>query len=286
MDNYSYIGETQNKQSDKKNKVNNFSKYEARRTLFARDNFYKTVMAYMLCGMIASAFLYITYLIYGVFNEMNVPTLSIASLTVLRYTVVVIFALVGLFFSFAALAGTYNYICGMSAEPQSDSLMPDAAGFGDILSPLGSIQALKGTMKLFLLVALQLIAILAPTFAGIYTLVISDLSTAMKTLFIALTVFMALCLLLFIAFLLLPYPYIRKKEPYLSVYATYGKSASCALGQLHRAFSLFGSYWLLLILSILSFGVLLIVYAVPYMAHAYARLGAYMYDIYSNKEKK
>lgn len=280
-----FVGEIQKTQFNKSGKQNRYFKSEAKRTLFAADNFYKAVMSHFICGAASGGFFFITYYVPGLVEIFCSDFLSEKAVTSLSNTINVILYILFSFFAFAFFFGVYILASRMKDEPDSEPGAPQFASLSAMLLPLGSKKNARRTFGLYLILAAELTASVAPVvFVFSYIEYVSFTpfaSFAIKAVVLLCSVFTCL----FFAMLFVPMPYVMAENKDANAAVLYKKSASAALCGIWRCYSLLFSFIPLLLLCVLTFGVLFYAYALPYMTLSFAKTGEYLYYL-QNPERK
>lgn len=284
-DQTAYIGELQRNQTNKSAKQNRYFKSEAKRTLFAADNFYKSVISHLICGMVSSSFLYMAFYVPDLCYIFFGDFLSEASVGLLSKTVEVILYVLASFFFFAFSAGIYTLASNMKDEPDSTPGAPSVASMADMLTPLNSFKNFGRTFALFLIVAVELTVSVLPS---VFVFLLSDQAGLGTFSSVVIKIVCVQCSAFACAFflsLLVPMPYVIKEDESIGAFAAYKKSASAALCGIWRVYALVLSFIPLLLLSAVTCGILFFAYVYPYMSLALSKAGRYLYYI-ENPERR
>lgn len=258
-------------------KLNAYFKSEARRTLYAADNYYKSVLSHLICGMFCGGFLYLTFYVPDLVNTVFKATLSEEARELLSSSVNTVLILLFAFFLFAFFSGVCCLAAKLRDDPDRAEGAPDAADLSEILKPLGSRASFGRTAALFIILAAQLAAV---TVSAAYVVrhaggigIGTPAAALVKIVSVAAASFMSL----FFVFLFIPMPYVLRDRPGIGAFGAYRESARAALRGIGKCFKLLLSFIPLLILSVLSFGVLFFAYVLPYYVLSAAKLGEYLY---------
>jgi len=280
-----FIGETQRNQSFKQIKQNRYFKSEAKRALFAADNFYKAALSHFICGVISGVFLFLTYYVPDLVYVFTSDFISEASAALLSQVINVILIVLFSFFLFTFFLGAYCFAASMKSEPDGTPGVPDLSDMSKMLSPVDSFKHFGRTLALYFIYAFELIVAVSPS---VFVILYSDAigidgftSALMKIVSVACSLF----IVVFFTALFAPMPYVLQEDDNVGVFTAYKKSASAALCGIWRIYSLFFSFIPLMLLSALTFGVLYFAYALPYMTTAFAKAGEYLYYI-ENPERR
>lgn len=283
-DNMTYVGEIQRDQRNKGAKQNRHFKAEARRALFASDNFYKAVISHLICGAMCGGFLYITYYTPDLFDMYFSALIGEKAAGLLTNTFnAVMYALFALVFM-VFFAGVYTLAARMRETPDSE---PGAVGYSSLsamLDPISGFRNFRRTIVITLILTVELAVVAAP---AVVVFIFADgtgMNGTLLFLLKAATVIPTAFICLFFIFLLVPMPYVTENDPGIGAFAAYKKSASAALCGIWRCYGLLFSFIPLILLSALTFGVLYFAYTVPYMTLSYAKAGEYLYTI-ANTER-
>lgn len=285
-DTTAFIGELQSEQKRKSGKQNRYFKSEARRTLFAADNFYKAVISHFIAGTASGGFLFLTLYIPDLARIFFSDFISEKAVKSLAVTANVILFIIFSFFFFAFFLGAYILAARMRDEPDKEPGAPKYASLSAMLMPLGCLKNARRTFALYLILASELAASVMPTVFVFSFIKYTDLNGFSAFAVKALVVFCSAFACIFFIMLFSPMPYVMAENRGEGALRLYVKSASAALCGIWRCFALLFSFLPLILLSILTFGVLFFAYVLPYMTLSFAKAGEYLYYIENPERKK
>ena len=278
MNAYSLVGEQPQNQKNKRKKQNRLFRSEAQATLMAKDNYYKSILAHLICVLMSGGFFYAAYLVNSYGKEYGIGDMSAQAVSAFTLCLSVILCVIGAFLMFSFFLGAYTLCCEMNGQTEADG-STRVSSLSAILTPFSSKRELKNTFVLFIILAFELFICTAPTvfiFRFVGQTGQNGFSVFMIKVFIlACSVFVGL----FFTFFLLPYPYISKNSNEKSVFRMYAQSVKASLCDIWLGYNMILSFVFLLILSALSFGVLYFAYTMPYMTHSMAKVGEYLYKL-------
>lgn len=278
MNAYSLVGEPERKQKNKRGKQNRLFRSEAQATLMSGDNYYKSILAHLICILMSGGFFYAAYAVKEFGAEYGIGDMSEQAVSAFTLCLSVILCLIGAFLMFSFFLGAYILCCDMNAEQEPDGSM-HVSSLSSVMIPLSSKKNFKNTFVIFVIFALELLICSAPTVFICVNIGQTGLGPA-AVFFIKL--FMVICSIfvgLFFTFFLLPYPYVMKNSDEKSVFRMYAQSVKASLCDIWLGYNMILSFVFLLILSALSFGVLYFAYTMPYMSHSMAKVGEYLYKL-------
>ena len=280
-----FIGEIQTQQKRKSGKQNRYFKKEAKRTLFAADNFYKAVISHFIAGVLSGGFLFMTFYVPGLTQLFFSDFISENAVNALATALNIILYIIFSFFFFAFFFGAYILAARMRDEPDKEEGRPKYSSLSAMLLPLNCLKNARRTFALYLILAAEITASTLPS-ALVFTFMRStDLGGLPAFLIKALVVFCSAFACVFFIMLFAPMPYVMAENKGAGAAELYRKSASAALCGIWRCFALLFSFIPLILLSILTFGVLFYAYALPYMTLSFAKAGEYLYYI-ENPERR
>lgn len=284
--NSAFIGELQSNQKHKSVKQNRYFKSEAKRTLFASDNFYKAVISHFIVGIFSGGFLFLTFYVPDLVNIFFSDFLSEKAVTALSLSLNIILTVVFSFFFFAFFAGAYILGAKMKDEPDNEPGAPKFASLSVMLLPLSTLKNARRTLVLYLILAAELAASVLPS-VFVFSFIGRTELSAVSAFFVKLLVVLCSAFACtFFIMLFAPMPYVLEEDKDAKASVLYRKSAGAALCGIWRCYTLLFSFIPLILLSILTFGVLFYAYALPYMTLSFARAGEYLYYIENPERKK
>ncbi|MBQ7698781.1 MAG: hypothetical protein IJT49_00380 [Clostridia bacterium] len=285
-DNFAFIGELQSEQKRKSGKQNKYFKSEAKRTLFAADNFYKAVISHFIAGAASGGFLFLTYYIPSLTSMFFSDFLSEKAVNTLSLTLNVILYTVFSAFFFAFFFGAYVLASKMKDEPDKEPGAPRFASLSSMLIPLNSLKNARRTFCLYLILAAELAVSVLPSVFVFSFIKMTELDR-ISVFFVELTVVLCSAFAcVFFIMLFVPMPFVMAENRGAGAAELYKKSASAALCGIWRCYALLFSFLPLILLSILTFGVLFFAYTLPYMTVSCAKVGEYLYYLENPERKK
>ncbi len=286
QDNTAFDYRADENQPQKSIKQNRFFKSEARRTLFAADNFYKAVISHFISGTVSGGFLFMTIYTPGLVELFFADFISRQATVTMSTTVNIILMIIFSFLAVSFTFGAYYLASKMKNEPDSEPGAPDYASLSAMLLPLNSLKNARKTVFLYLILAAELTVSVMP---AVYVFSnIAQTGVGLFTAFLIKTTVLSCSAFACIFFLMLfvPMPYIIDENKGASALTLYKKSVSAALCGIWRCFALLFSFIPLILLSVLTFGVLFFAYTLPYMTLSFAKVGEYLYYIENPERKK
>ena len=285
-DDPAFVGELQSNQRRKSKKQNRYFKSEAKRILFAADNFYKSVISHFIVGITSGGFLFMTVYIPDIVKTAFNGILGEKAMSALTVTLNTVMYVVFSAFFFAFFSGAYILASKLKDEPDTEPGKPKFASLSSMLIPLNNLKNARRTFVLYLILAFELAASVLPTvlvFAFIGQSGLNGMAAlAVRTVVLSCSAFMCV----FFVALFAPMPYIMAENRGANAVRLYKKSASAALCGIWRVYALLFSFIPLILLSILTFGVLFYAYALPYMTISFAKAGEYLYYLENPERKK
>lgn len=267
-------------------KLNSHFRAEARRTLFAGDNYYRSVLSHLICGLFSGGPLFLSFYAPDLIGNVFGGSMSDEAVTLLSVSVNTVLYLISAFLFFASFSGVYILASRMKDEPDRVDGAPDPADLSVMLRPVGSGKSLCRTAGVFITLAAELSAAVIPAVYVISRVSGTGIDPFAAVAIKVVSVLIASFLSLFFLILLVPMPYVLEAEPEAGVLEIYRKSAGAAVRGAGRCILLLLSFIPHLILSVLSFGVLFFAYTLPYMTLSMAKLGGYLYNITNIERKK
>ena len=252
-------------------------KASARATLYTEDHFHKAVIACFL-PILFFCLLFVYIDAAAFFFDLLSGALPEILCQVLFVAVSLIAGAIFAFFIFAMIAGVYGFVSGLKTGEGSMTTIPDTADLNRILSPIASRGKMKETLFAFLYFLLFVIPALFPVILFVF-LGRRFLFPDGGILFAVITA--ALFVILFIYTMLVLYD--MAAVPYLSHDGISDQRermrVSRRIMKKHRieALRLLFSFVPLMVLSLLTLGLLLFFYVLPYMAIAYGKLAESAY---------
>ncbi len=278
MDSYSLVGEPYHERKNNRAKQNRLFRSEAQATLMSGDNYYKSILAHLICVLMSGGFFYAGYLVIDYGRGYGIGGMTKEAVDAFTLCLCVILCLIGAFMLFAFLFGAYRLSCEMNADLTDKDSM-EASSVSVILSPLSTKKDFRNTLVIFFILSLELFICAAPTVFVLVNAGTLGLNGFAVFMIKAFTVACSIFLGLFFVFLLLPLPYIVKNGAFHSPFRMYKESAKAALTDIWLGYNMLISFTFWLILSFLSFGVLYFAYTMPYMTHSMAKVGEYLYNL-------
>ncbi len=269
-----------------KRKLNSHFRSEARRTLFAGDNYYRSVLSHLICGLFSGGALYLSFYAPDLIKTVFGGSLGEESTALLSASVNTVLYLVSAFLFFAFFSGVYLLASAMKDEPDTAEGDPDPADLSMMLRPVGSHRSLSRTAGVFIILAAELALAVIPAVYVISRVSGTGIDPRAAAAVKIVSVIAASLLSLFFIILLVPMPYALEAEPDAGVLELYRKSAKAAVRGAFRCVLMLLSFIPHLILSVLSFGVMFFAYTLPYMTLSMAKLGEYLYNITYFERKK
>ena len=135
-----FIGEIQTQQKRKSGKQNRYFKKEAKRTLFAADNFYKAVISHFIAGVLSGGFLFMTFYVPGLTQLFFSDFISENAVNALATALNIILYIIFSFFFFAFFLGVYILAARMRDEPDKEEGRPKYASLSAMLLPLNCLK--------------------------------------------------------------------------------------------------------------------------------------------------
>ena len=274
-ENITYVGQAPSTHGGRK--LNRYFRKEARRVLFAADNYYKSVLSHLICGMFCGGFLYMTFYVPDIVRIVFSGVMSEEARKLFSATLNTVLILLFSFFLFMFFSGVFMLAADMKDEPDSVPGAPETADLSKMLTPLASGVRFRFFASLFIILALELSLSVLPSVFIFRYLSGAGIGAFASFLIKAAAVSASAFLSLFFIFLLLPLPFILENVKGIGVLHAYRESASIAVRGFFRCFSLLLSFIPHLLLSVLSFGVLFFAYVLPYMTLSMTKAGEYLY---------
>lgn len=285
-ENYAFIGELESKQTQKSGKQNRYFKSEAKRTLFAADNYYKSVISHFIVGTASGGFLFLTFYIPGFVQIFFSDFLSKKSADALTAALDVVLIIIFSFFLFSFFSGAYILASRMKDEPDNEPGAPDYSSLSAMLIPLNSLKNARRTFALYLILTAEIAVSVLPSVFVFLFIGRTELDPFAIITVKAVVIMCSAFACLFFLMLFVPMPAVMAENKDEGAVALYKKSASAALCGIWRCYALLFSFIPLILLSALTFGVLFFAYTLPYMTISCAKAGEYLYYIENPERKK
>ena len=271
-------GEYPRKQN--KRRLLRYLKSEALAALYAKDNFYKTIIALFMpilvfCTMLA--YRDALSFIFTLLSEYMEPSACELLYRAVSGCSFAVFA----FFIYASAAGSYEFISGLKTKRGVSAAQPDSADFAALLAPIASRTELKKTFLTF--IRTVLISGLCAFLLWILWIVCRIFLAEYETVFIICSSFLIAVLIGVIVHLfycLLAVPFLKRDG---KNNARERMRISCKVMRKYRfcAVRMFFSFIPLILLSLFTFGVLFFLYVLPYMVLSYGKLAEFAYLEYN-----
>ncbi len=240
-----------------------FFKSEARYFTVRSDNLAKLIFAFLTVGIFAAFFIYIHDAVC------SAPYLGIFSLGVDSYNMLVkslgyIVALLGTYTVFGLLCG-YWVMC-------LDICTTGRGKLGKLLYVFESARRMRACLAGYLLTALSAVPGVI-LFAAVYSAKIQH--TVLRYALLSASVFVGAVIFLALIFLMMAYPVCEGK----SISKRLKKSLCMMKNHIFSLIVLTLSFIPLIIISVLSFGILFIIYTLPYICLSFASAVCWAKDV-------